>query len=235
MNKAISVVFTVILAVALPVTIVLTSVQFVAFNEDFFMEEFEKYDRMEATGMDRDQLSKVARAFIDYLSLQKDELNMQVVVNGRQRLLFNDKELMHMDDVRSLFEGGFALRLWAVILSIVSIAVIGLWGYKKGIDGIARALAWASGVPLVLGAAVALLLATDFDRWFIYFHLTFFNNDLWQLDPSTDILINIFNEGFFADAAFRILLYAAITMAVIFVASITWIMHSNKKAPKVQR
>lgn len=235
MSKAISIIFTVILVVALPIAIVLTSVQLVAFNEDFFMEEFEKYDRMEATGMDRDQLGKVARAFIDYLSLQKDELNMQVVVNGRQRLLFNDKELMHMDDVRNLFEGGFALRLWAVILSAISITVIGLWGHRKGIDGIARALAWASGVPLVLGAVIALLLATDFDRWFIYFHLTFFNNDLWQLDPSTDMLINIFNEGFFADAAFRILLYAVVTMAVILAVSMAWIMCRNRKAPKNQR
>ncbi|AEE96727.1 TIGR01906 family membrane protein [Mahella australiensis] len=235
MNKAISVVFTIILAVALPIAIVLTSVQLVAFNQGFFMKEFEKYDRAEATGMDRDQLSKVAQAFIDYLSLQKDELNMQVVVNGRQRLLFNDKELMHMDDVRGLFESGFALRLWAAILSIVSIAVVGLWGHTKGIDGIARALAWAAGIPLALGAIVALLLATDFDRWFVYFHLTFFNNDLWQLDPSTDTLINIFNEGFFADAAFRILLYAATAMVVIFAASMAWIAYSNKKAPKNQQ
>lgn len=235
MNRAISIIFTVILVVALPIAIVLTSVQLVAFNEDFFMEEFEKYNRTEATGMDRDQLSKVAQAFIDYLSMEKDELNMQVVVNGRERLLFNDKELMHMDDVRGLFEGGFALCLWAVILSAISIAAIGLWGNRKGIDGIARALAWASGVSLALGATVALLLATDFDRWFVYFHLTFFNNDLWQLDPSTDMLINIFNEGFFADAAFRILIYAFGTMAIILAASMALIVYRNKKVPKNQR
>ncbi|MDK2992860.1 MAG: hypothetical protein PWP48_2093, partial [Clostridiales bacterium] len=87
----------------------------------------------------------------------------------------------------------------------------------------------------VLGAVIALLLATDFDRWFIYFHLTFFNNDLWQLDPSTDMLINIFNEGFFADAAFRILLYAVVTMVVILAVSMAWIMCRNRKAPKNQR
>lgn len=229
MNKAISVLFTIILVISLPIAVVLTSVQLVAFNENFFMGEFQKYHRVEATGMSQEQLREVAKAFIGYLSGHRAELNMQVVVDGHERLLFNDKELSHMRDVLGLFKGGFALRLWAVILSIISIAAIGLWGYRRGIDGITRALAWASGIPLVLGAMVGLLLSTDFDRWFIYFHLLFFNNDLWQLDPSTDMLINIFNEGFFADAAFRILLYAAIAMAAILAVSAAWLVYRKNR------
>lgn len=228
MGKAITIFFTVMLTISMTIAIVLTSVQLVAFNEGFYMKEFEKYDRAEATGMSYGQLREVARAFIAYLSGQSSELNMEVMVNGQQRMLFNEKELSHMDDVLGLFEGGFKVRLWSIILIAVSIIAIAVWGYKKGFAGILRALIWASGVPLALGGVIALLLATNFDRWFIYFHLAFFDNDLWQLDPSSDMLINIFNEGFFADAAFQILIYAALFLVLILIVSIIGIIYANK-------
>ena len=36
------------------------------------------------------------------------------------------------------------------------------------------------------------------------FHHIFFNNDLWMLNPDTDLLINIVPEPFFMDTAARI-------------------------------
>ena len=53
-------------------------------------------------------------------------------------------------------------------------------------------------------SAAASEAASDFSRYFIMFHHIFFTNDLWILDPSTDMLINIVPEGFFMDTAARI-------------------------------
>jgi integral membrane protein (TIGR01906 family) len=39
----------------------------------------------------------------------------------------------------------------------------------------------------------------DFDRAFTVFHMLFFPNDLWILDPSVDLLINMVPLGFFID------------------------------------
>lgn len=60
---------------------------------------------------------------------------------------------------------------------------------------------------LVIGFLASLLAPGSgqiFDRIFILFHETLFDNDLWLLDPVTDDLINILPEGFFADTALRI-------------------------------
>jgi len=61
-----------------------------------------------------------------------------------------------------------------------------------------------TGLFFGLIAALAAIISTDFTKYFIMFHHIFFSNDLWILDPSTDMLINIVPEGFFMDTAGRI-------------------------------
>ena len=53
---------------------------------------------------------------------------------------------------------------------------------------------------------LALLAYTNFTKYFTLFHKIFFDNDLWILNPKTDMLINLLPEGFFSDMAVRILL-----------------------------
>ena len=56
------------------------------------------------------------------------------------------------------------------------------------------------GTGLFFGviAALTAVISTDFTKYFIMFPPHFsFNNDLWILDPATDMLINIVPEGFF--------------------------------------
>lgn len=53
-----------------------------------------------------------------------------------------------------------------------------------------------TGLFFGLIAALAAIISTDFTKYFIMFHHIFFSNDLWILDPSTDMLINIVPEGF---------------------------------------
>ena len=50
-------------------------------------------------------------------------------------------------------------------------------------------------------AVLAGIISTDFNKYFIIFHHIFFNNDLWMLNPDTDLLINIVPEPFFMDTA----------------------------------
>lgn len=66
------------------------------------------------------------------------------------------------------------------------------------------------GAALFLGLAglLALVCALDFNRAFIAFHHLFFTNDLWLLDPATDLMIRLLPETFFAQVAGRAALLA---------------------------
>ena len=71
---------------------------------------------------------------------------------------------------------------------------------------VAKGLLIGTGIFLVLCILLGIAVASDFTNAFITFHHIFFSNDLWILDPSVDMLVNIVPEGFFFDTASRILI-----------------------------
>ena len=78
------------------------------------------------------------------------------------------------------------------------------------------------GTGLFFGilAVLAGIISTDFSKYFVMFHHIFFNNDLWILNPETDMLINIVPEGFFMDTAARIAGLYGVLVAVLFGVSL---------------
>ena len=61
----------------------------------------------------------------------------------------------------------------------------------------------AMGLVAVIGA-VGVMILTNFQTFWINFHKVFFTNDLWLLDPKTDLMIRMLPEGYFMDIAIRI-------------------------------
>ena len=80
-----------------------------------------------------------------------------------------------------------------------------------------------------LVALLALIISTNFTKYFIIFHHIFFDNDLWILDPSTDMLINIVPEGFFMDTAGRIALTFCILCLLLIGASLFLLIKNRRK------
>ena len=44
-----------------------------------------------------------------------------------------------------------------------------------------------------------ILIQIDFNKYFTHFHEIFFNNDLWLLNPETDVLIQMLPLEFFTN------------------------------------
>lgn len=79
-------------------------------------------------------------------------------------------------------------------------------------------------------AALAAIISTNFTKYFILFHHMFFNNDLWILDPSTDMLINIVPEGFFMDTAGRIaFLFGSLSLILFGLCLIMTLKNKRRK------
>ena len=54
---------------------------------------------------------------------------------------------------------------------------------------------------VIFAAVLVLLACIDFDSLFILFHKVAFTNDLWLLDPRTDLLIRLMPIEFFISYA----------------------------------
>ena len=92
-------------------------------------------------------------------------------------------------------------------------------------------LSIGTGLFFLLSAGIAGIISTDFSKYFVVFHQIFFDNDLWILNPATDLLINIVPEPFFMDTAIRIgLLFAAMTVLFLAANLLLWKQNRKKNA-----
>lgn len=106
-----------------------------------------------------------------------------------------------MADVQGLFLWAMKFREGAALLALLCGAYLLL---KEQGQTLLRMLQWGMGIFIGGMAGLAALISTDFTKYFTTFHLIFFDNDDWILNPKTDLLINIVPEGFFRDTAYAI-------------------------------
>ena len=161
-------------------------------NAPLMAQQFRTYGR--AAQVDEAQLPAIADEVVDYLAGRRDDLPA-----------FQAHEQAHMVDVRGLFW----LAMGVSALGIPAIAVLWL-GRRLGALGVYwKATAGFLGV-------IALLViwgAADFGSLFVLFHRVAFTNNLWILNPATDLMIQLMPTAFFIDYAARIgLLFAALAV-----------------------
>ena len=131
-----------------------------------------------------------------------------------------------MEDVQGLFIGGLWLRRIGILITLCFAALAYFRGRKSAEQTAAlkrlipKSLCIGTGAVFAVALALIGIISTDFTKYFIVFHKIFFNNDLWVLDPRTDMLINIVPEGFFFDTAARIALVFAVIVVMFFVGNL---------------
>lgn len=214
-------------AFALIVILLITSVEAVVYwTPGYFEKEYEKHQVLKEVRMEMDELLEVTEHMMDYLRGEEEDLQITAVVAGEERNFFNSRELAHMEDVKNLFLGGLTLRrlcMWIFLAAAVFL------GVRRHLRVLFRAILLGTGIFL---AAICLLFAvasTDFTKYFTLFHQIFFNNDLWILDPDTDLLINIVPEPFFINTAAEIGILFGISLAAVMAGCVFFLKKWKRK------
>lgn len=218
-----------ICAFSLMIVFLITSVEAVAYwTPHYYENEYTRYQVADDVHMEMDDLLYVTDEMMAYLRGSRDDLNIDTVVDGTPREFFNAREKAHMADVRNLFLGGLALRRLCLFLAAASVALLAL--FKVPLKHLLpRTL--CAGTVLFLGvtALLAGIISTDFTKYFIIFHKIFFTNDLWQLDPRTDLLINIVPEPFFMDTTARIGITFCLMTGALFLLCLACILREHRR------
>lgn len=156
------------------------------FNKDFYLKSYEKHDVMTTSDKSIEELDGITHTLLRYL---KKDLDRKVL-----RPFFNEREISHMEDVKILFRYGFIFRNICFAISLLAICFV---IYSKEYKYFAKGMFY--GIFAWWGLLISLFLLTmiDFTKYFNYFHLIFFDNDLWILNPETDLLIQMLPEPFF--------------------------------------
>jgi len=167
----------------------------------FYQYGFDKYDVGSTTGLEEDQLEKAADGLISYFNSDEEVISLTVIKDGMPFELFNEREIIHLKDVKDLFQLDYRILLVTLSYIIIYACIYLFYRKKKYRPSLARAVLYGSALTLVLMLVAGLGILFDFDGLFWQFHIISFDNDFWKLSPATDYLIMLFPQGFWYDAA----------------------------------
>ncbi len=174
----------------------ISGLELIIFSESFFEWHYTNHNVTSTTGMSVDDLMDVTVKMLDYLKDDRDTLNMTATIHGVTGEVFGQREKDHMVDVKILYLQARNLRRGA-FAGMVLMLFGGWLTNRQGVVIILDKIPRYVPALLVIIGAIGALFATDFNRYFTLFHHIFFDNDLWLLDPRTDILINMVPEVYF--------------------------------------
>ena len=206
----------IIAGMAIIIVLLVTSFEIAAYsNFKWYEKEYKKYDVCAELEMEMEDVMYVTEEMMDYLHGKRADLVVDTVVDGAEREFFNDREKMHMVDVLKMFQWGLDVRL---VSALVAVFAIMLFAFTKGCWKKVLPISFAIGSGTFIGIAALIggIFASDFNKYFIMFHHMFFDNDLWLLDPATDLMIRMLPEGFFFDMVIRIVVIFLISMLAFF-------------------
>ena len=219
----------------LMIVLLLTSVEAVTYwTPGYYEKEYTKYNVTADVHMEMSDLLDVTDEMMAYLRGRRADLHVPTIVDGQPREFFNDREIAHMEDVRGLFIGGLRLRAVCIIAGLICLAAMVF--LKAPIRKVLpRSVCAGTGLFFAIICVLAAIISTDFTKYFVMFHHIFFDNDLWILDPRTDLLINIVPEPFFMDTAARIALIFGTSVAVILLVCLAFILAGRGKKPTASK
>ena len=186
--------------VAVPLFLITASVTWAFNSPGVYNDGFEKYSISRISGITDADLRQVGADIRHYINSGDEPLAVRTRILGEERDLFNEREIIHMKDVKSLVRGVYVLALVSAVY-LTAMVLIG-FGVQRGrfVPALAKRLAWGGGLTLILLVVFGIAALVGFDSVFLKFHQLSFANDFWQLDPRTDYLVRIFPQDFWVDA-----------------------------------
>lgn len=212
----------VLIAISAIIVFLISSFEIGAYGDfDFYEKEYKKYGVENELYMEIPDIMEVTKYMMSYLRGNEAELSIETMVEGTRQDFFNEQDRLHMKDVQELFLGGLMLRRIAgIVLVLSAVLLVALKGDWRTL--IPKMYQRTLAVFLALIAVLGVLLAQNFNKYFVIFHHIFFDNDLWIFDPAEDFMIRMLPEGFFYDMVMRIGgIFIAFLLGSLFV-TIVW-------------
>lgn len=178
-----------------------------------------------AVGLTQDAQAQLAEEIVQYFRGKRAELDMEAdIVDPRTgetnaQPAFHERERAHMADVRGLLDLAGRLMGALALVALVAATAARVAGRQAGRATAARAFfrgsvtgALALALPVL---ALSIWGAVDFTSLFYAFHDLAFTNDLWLLNPQTDLLIRMMPEGLFVRLAASVAIKTGAVMAAL--------------------
>lgn len=222
-------IISVISSIALILALVVISVEINIADSNAFMKEYKECEVAKDLGMTYEDIEHVSKEMMDYLFDKREDLVVPTNIRGQYKDFFNDKERAHMVDVKNLLQNAIVFRRVCLGLAVIGFAVIIFKKKKEAVQYLSRGFLVGTGFTVAFAAVIlAIIQINGFTFFWHMFHGVFFTNDLWLMDPMTDMIILLLPEKFFADLIIRCVMLFAIVMVVLLIASTVTVVLDRK-------
>lgn len=212
----------IILTLNIIALILCQAIQTVSYDENAVYMNAKHLDDFDYIDRSEEEVLVASKVIAGYLRGQNADEHLSLIG-------LNEKEISHMRDVRDIYK---VLNIIKIIAAAITLFIILLYAWKKinvfKFKELRNTLFIGYLVPIIFGV----LYLTDFSGAFVKFHEIFFDNQLWQLDPSTDLLIRLMSEEFFISGFIKILAYYTISIFVIHICSFYYVARCSSKMKK---
>ena len=222
----------------IPIFLMLTNVRIAATEERVYGYAFSAYNVPAVTGIARPQLDyaghEIARYFTSGDRNSLLDIRVQVAGTGSQPL-YSEREVIHMRDVKQLFQFFFRVHEVAFAYIVTYVAAVYLWSREQSLRRLARQAVIAGMATAVALGLVAGAMLIGFDQLFVGFHMLSFSNDFWQLDPATDRLVQMFPQGFWFDVSIGVGVLTVIEGGLVALGGYAYLEWSERRAARRRR
>lgn len=180
----------ILLVISLSLSCLLIALEYNAFNLKTYINSYVNNDDYNKNDKTVDEVIEITEDLFIYL---KGKSGDEILEPN-----FNEREIAHMRDVQVLFKYGFILKYIAIILSLIIIIYFAIIRERETLGNYIYKGLFINWI--ILGILL-FMVYSDFDKYFTHFHEIFFTNDLWLLDPETDLLIQMLPEELFISMA----------------------------------
>jgi integral membrane protein (TIGR01906 family) len=213
---------------AVPVALITTNIRVAVSEQAVYDYSVRTYGASEASGIPEGELIRANGEIQHYLTAD-DAGPLAIKVRNNRGVagpLFNAREAAHMADVRDLVQALFAVQIISVA-TVLTLAVVMLviWPPRA----LAMALLCAALLTGGILGTAGLVAASGFDSVWTEFHVLAFSNDLWQLDPRTDHLIQTFPEAFWQKITTLIVMSTLLESLLMLGASAAYLVLSRPR------
>ncbi len=225
----------ILLGIFLSLALLLTVVDRVSFNVEYYLDSFVKNDIPSITGMDMPNLEIAITDLLEYLTDDREILNTVAIVHGKEREVFGERAVLHMVDVKYLFIAGRHIRNFSIVamLGLLLTAYRFDTNKRKFWANIRKTTYLTTVLNVLFVCVIVVMTYFDFNKYFTYFHHIFFANDLWLLDPSHEVLIQMLPLSFFISTTVRIVVYYMSILVLINFGNMIFYLISKKRITKV--
>jgi len=202
-------------------------------NETLMARGFVQHAQTASFGVYPSRYADYARAITRYLDGKTDAITVPNAETGAETLAFSQRENLHMQDVRGIvtfLKWARWLGGGAVIAALAVLYILRRNQREAFLRDAVRGFAFGAMALLGIAAALGVWGLINFSGLFWTFHQTVFTNDLWLLNPQTDLLLALMPLPFFTWYAGEILKSMLPILAAMLLIIIAYFKTKERKA-----